>query len=79
MNQDELWKKVDSLIEQKKKLRADLLSIKDNLETTMIDTPLFIGYARSQIDKTLQSLDSQMNLIVVERDGLGVFVSKFEK
>lgn len=59
MNQDELWKEVASIRDKKKKLRAELLSIKDNLGTIMADTPLFVGYAKSQIDKALNSLDSQ--------------------
>lgn len=58
MNQSELFEKYSSLLKEKKKLRDDLLSMKDNLEILMADTPLFIGFAKKQIDKALQTLDS---------------------
>ena len=58
MNQSELFAKYSSLLKEKEKLRKDLLSMKDNLETLMADQPLFIGFARKQIDKALLAIDS---------------------
>lgn len=57
-DQAEMWKKVDLLREDKKKLKAELLSMKDNLSEKLADTPLFISYARTQIDEMLKTLDS---------------------